>query len=258
MSSTPPPGLSQPAENTAPALSQVQRVINAFAAPSKTFEDIRRNAMWWAPWLLIFIASIAFSVMFVQKIDFDQMVRQQIANSSAAAQQQFESLPKDQQERRIAIGVKISKVVPYLIPVFGLLFSLLFALIFWGAFNFIHAAELSFGRSLAIVIYSSLPSVIYLLLGIITLALKADTEGMNPRNMVATNIAYFMDYTTAPKFLYGMAGAVDVITWWNIALLGLGFKINSANRKLSTGAAVATVGGMYLAYKLIVSALGFV
>ncbi|HWZ44170.1 MAG TPA: YIP1 family protein [Candidatus Saccharimonadales bacterium] len=256
MSSAPPPVPSQPVENAVPALSQVQRVISALAAPSKTFADIRRSAMWWAPWLLIFIASMAFSMVFAQKMDFEQMVRQQIANSSRA--QQFESLPKDQQERQIALGAKVGKVFSYAAPAVGLLLSLFLALVLWGTFNFIHDADLSFGRSMAIVIYSSLPSVVYLLLGTITLLLKSDTEGMNPRNLVATNIAYFLDSTSAPKFLYGMAGAIDIITIWTIALLGLGFKINSANRRLSTGTAVATIAGLYLAYKLIVSALGFV
>ena len=225
-------------------------------APSKTFEDIRRNASWWMPWLLTALAALAFSMVLVKKVDFEDMVRQQIASSKAA--QQFESLPKDQQEQRIAISAKAARIFAYASPVVGFVIALLIALILWGTFNFVHAAELSFGRTLAVFFYGSLPGLIYALLGVVTLSLKADTEGMNVRNLVATNVAYFLDYANTPKFLYGMCGALDVIVIWQIALLGLGFSINSANRKLTTGTAIATVAGLYLFYKLIVSALGFV
>ncbi len=34
------------------SLSQVERVIDTFVAPSKTFHDILRDASWWLPWLL--------------------------------------------------------------------------------------------------------------------------------------------------------------------------------------------------------------
>ncbi|MGB7554313.1 MAG: hypothetical protein WBM04_08060 [Candidatus Korobacteraceae bacterium] len=36
-----------------PPLSQAERVVDTFVAPSKTFTDIRRNATWWVPWVLI-------------------------------------------------------------------------------------------------------------------------------------------------------------------------------------------------------------
>jgi hypothetical protein len=53
-----PPVASSPAPEAAP-LSEGSRIINTFIAPSKTFTDLRRSAMWWAPWLLISIFSVA-------------------------------------------------------------------------------------------------------------------------------------------------------------------------------------------------------
>jgi hypothetical protein len=38
----------------------------------------------------------------------------------------------------------------------------------------------------------------------------------------------------------------------------MGFKINSANRRLTTGVAIATVAAPYVLYKLIFAALGWV
>ena len=41
-----------PSESVEPKMSEMGRLLNVFGAPSKTFADIRRNASWWAPWLI--------------------------------------------------------------------------------------------------------------------------------------------------------------------------------------------------------------
>jgi hypothetical protein len=245
-----------PATESGPGLSEPQRIVNAFVSPSKTFEDIRGNASWWAPWLIAAILGMAFAIVITKKVDFEDMVRQQIASSKAA--QQFESLPKDQQEQRIAIGAKFGKIFTYFSPAIGLIFSLLTALILMAIFNFIHASEISYGRSLAILFYGNLPLMLISILGIVTLLFRTDMEGFNLRNPVATNVAYFLDYAGTPKFLYGVASMFDVLVIWAICLLGMGFKINSANRKLTTGVAIATVAAPYVLYKLLFAALGWV
>ena len=35
-----------------PGLSQVERVVDTFVAPTKTFKDILRDSSWWLPYLL--------------------------------------------------------------------------------------------------------------------------------------------------------------------------------------------------------------
>ena len=246
-----------PAPAPAPAgLSEPQRIVNTFVAPSKTFEDIRRNASWWMPWLLLSIFGLAVGIVMSKKINWEQMVRQQVENGPRAAQ--FESLPKDQQEQQIAIGVKIGRVLVYAAPVFLLIFGLIVAVVLWVTFSFGFAAEIPFSRSMAIVIYSWLPGIVHGVLALITLLLKSDTEGLNPNNLVATNLAYFMDKASNSKILYGMAGALDVITIWSIILMGIGFSVNAATRKLSRGAAISTILVLYFLYKLALSGLGWV
>ena len=246
-----------PAEPAPGGLSEPQRIINTLVAPSKTFEDIRRNASWWVPWLLAGIFGTVSFVLFLKKIDVEQFVRDQIA-SSPSQSQAFESLPKDQQNQRIAISVKVTRFTPYLIPIFTLLAGLIGAAILMATFNFVHEAAVPYTRSLAIVFYAGLPNIITALLAIITLMTASDMEGRNPRNLVATNPAYFMDYHNASKFLYGMAGSLDIITIWVIILVGIGFKVNSAKPKLSTGTAIVTVFSLYIVWRLIVSSMGWV
>lgn len=244
-------------QQAAPAgLSEPQRIISTFVAPSKTFTDIRRNARWWVPWLILSVFGFAVGSVLSKKINWEQVVREQMENGPRAAQ--FESAPKDLQDRQVAIGVKFGKILVYAAPVFALIGGLIVAAILMATFNFGFEASVPYTHSLAIVFYGWLPGIIQAVLGLLTVLLRPDLEGLNPGNLVATNLAYFMDKANSSKFLYGMAGAVDVITIWSIILIGIGFSVNAVPRKLSRGAAISTVVVLFLIYKLALSALGWV
>src|ERR1700733_13264712 len=76
-----------PASPAQPApLSEGARIVDTFISPSKTFTDLRRNASWWGPWLLISIFSVLFIYTIGRQIGFDQISRNQIAPSSRAEQ----------------------------------------------------------------------------------------------------------------------------------------------------------------------------
>ncbi len=45
-------------QHTEQGLSQVERVVDTFIAPSKTFTDILRSTSWWLPFLLAVVVSI--------------------------------------------------------------------------------------------------------------------------------------------------------------------------------------------------------
>lgn len=253
MSTAVPP---MPAEAAQPGLSEPQRIINTFIAPSRTFEDIRRNASWWVPWLLASIVGLALGSVLSKKVNWEQVVRQQRETGIGAST--FASLSKEQQDQQVAIGAKFARALVYAAPITTLVGGLLAAAILLAIFNFGFEAEVSFTRSLAIAFYSWLPRIIFDVFAIVTLLLRSDMEGANPNNLVATNPAYFMDYQSTSKFLYGMAASLDVITIWIIVLLGIGFAKNSAKSKLSTSTAITTIAVLYIVVRLGASALGFV
>ena len=59
---------------TEPGLSQVQRVVDTFVAPSKTFTDIVRNSSWWLPYLLSALIGIIFAYAILNKIGLATLV----------------------------------------------------------------------------------------------------------------------------------------------------------------------------------------
>lgn len=232
-----------------PGLSEGERLIDTFFAPSKTFTDIRRNPSWWAPWLLLSLISIAFLQTVGMKIGWEQVTRNELRISGRA--EKFEQAPPEQQQKGMQLSQTIYKVTSWAPPVTLLLFALILGGILMATFNFGMGAEVTFKQSLAIVFYAFVPSLLGSILGIISLVIGVDPEGFNMRNPVATNPAYFMDPTKA-KFLYGMASAIDIMTIWTIILLGIGY---SSISKVKKGTAIATIFGLFIVWKLIVSGI---
>lgn len=236
-----PPAPAEPVSG--PGLSEPQRLVNTFIAPSKTFTDIRRNASWWVPLLVISIFSIAFFVMIDKKVGFDQVARTMLSSNKAI--QQLDPAQQEQAYARTAIGLKVGE---YAAPIFILIYVLITAAVLMGTFNFMMDAQVSFSQSMAIVMYGWLPGIVSAILSIFALAF-GDPEGFRMENPIGTNPAHFMDPTTTSKFLYSLLTSVDVISLWIVVLIGMGFALN-AKKKISTGSAITTVAVWYFIVKL--------
>ena len=77
MSSTTPVLSGAPLEQK--PLSEVERVVDTFVAPSKTFTDLRRSANWFVPWLLLAIISVAMVFVVDKKLGIEKVVENQMA-----------------------------------------------------------------------------------------------------------------------------------------------------------------------------------
>ena len=237
-------------------LSQTARVVNTFVAPSKTFNDLRRSASWWLPWLLIAIVSVIFINSVGRYVGFDQIAKNALAQSPKQ-QDQFEKLPPDQQARNMQIRTAATRYISYAVPAIVVIAWLLIAGVMMGVFNLGLGTSVPYKIALAIVAYSGLPGIIGSLLATISVIVggtsgSLDREAFNIQNPVAVNLAYFLD-PMGNKFVYGMASALDVFLIWSLVLTGIGFACNS---KVKRGTAIWTVVIVYLVYKLIASGLG--
>jgi hypothetical protein len=178
-----------------------------------------------------------------KKVGFDQVARTMLANNKAI--QQLDPAQQEQAYARTAVGLKFGE---YGAPIFILIYVLITAAVLMATFNFMMDAQVSFGQSMAIVMYGWLPGILSAILSIFALAF-GDPEGFRLENPVGTNPAHFMDPTSTPKFLYAMLTSVDVISLWIVVLIGIGFALN-AKKKISIGSAVTTVAVWYFIAKL--------
>lgn len=234
-----------------PPMSEGARIVNTFVAPSKTFTDLRRNASWWAPFLLMVIVSTVFVYTAGQKIGFRKIMENQM-QAQPKAQARLENLPADQREAQLQAGAKFTGIISYAFPVITLIIWLIIATALFATFKFAAGADVSFKVSLAIVIYAALPLMVKTLLALVSVVAGMSPDSFSFQNPVATNPGYFMN-PSDNVFLYSVASGVDIFLIWTLALTAIGFACVS---KVKRGTSFAIVFGWWAVFTLAGAALG--
>ncbi|HXP10155.1 MAG TPA: YIP1 family protein [Acidobacteriaceae bacterium] len=220
-------------------LSQVERVVDTFIAPTKTFQDILRDPSWWMPWLLGVVLTLGFGLAVQQKIGWDKTYNNILLQSPQSQQDRLAQLPPAEQARQKAIGASFVKYIFWATPILGLLFAAIATLVLTGTLNFVLGGHAKFGQMFAVWMYAALPFTIQAILVIITIYAGLDADAFNLKNPVGTNVGYFLPQDS-PKWLLAFGTAMDILTIWVLILLTIGSSI-VAKIKRST-AAVAIFG----------------
>jgi hypothetical protein len=218
-------------------LSQVERVVDTFVAPSKTFTDILRSTSWWLPFLLLLIVTVASTLTIDKKIGFDRVAETSIQQSASSEERMSQLSPDQRAQQMHIIGISM-KAFSYGFSIFALLISLVIALLNWASLNFGFGAKTTFGQNFAVVMYASLPRLFIGLLNIIFVITGVNTENFNLNNPVGTNLGYYL--TDSPKWIQTAATSLDVFALWTLALSILGLSIISGKSKGQ--AAIVAVG----------------
>jgi hypothetical protein len=217
----------------------VERVVDTFVAPSKTFNDILRSSSWWLPWLLGALVPLGFSVAIQQKVGWDKTYSNILRQSSQTQQDRIAQLPPDQQARQKAIAASFTKYVVWASPVLGLLFAAIAAGVLLMTLNFGLGGRATFGQIFAVWMYATLPWLISGILGIVVLFAGLDADAFNLKNPVGTNIGYYLP-TDLPQWLIAFGTSLDILTIWVLVLLTIGCAIVARTKLAST--AIAVVG----------------
>jgi len=224
---------------TSTPLSEVERVVDTFVAPSKTFNDILRSSSWWLPWLLGALVPLGFSVAIQQKVGWDKTYSNILRQSSQTQQDRIAQLPPDQQARQKAIAASFTKYVVWASPVLGLLFAAIAAGVLLMTLNFGLGGRATFGQMFAVWMYATLPWLISGILGIVVLFAGLDADAFNLKNPVGTNLGYYLP-TDLPQWLIAFGTSMDILTIWVLVLLTIGCAIVARTKLAST--AIAVVG----------------
>ncbi len=257
----PPPFPNQPdtpaiaPEPAGPGLSEPQRLINVFIAPSKTFEDIKRKSRWWIPWLLLSLVGALYIFTVEKKVTFEAIIDARNAHLSAFMQRAIEQMPPEQKQRMYESQINGFRRSMYTGFIFVLVYGLLAAAVLTPTFNFAFDAGVKFKHALAVVFYGSLPRILWTALGILVVFVGVEPEGFDMENPVATSPGALLGINSDNRFLYRLLTGFDVFFIWIVVVIAIGFIQISARKKISKGAAIAAVGGWYLLLMLCRAAL---
>jgi len=232
-----------------PGLSELERVVDTFIAPSKTFTDILRSAAWWMPLVLMLVFSTASTLVVQRQVGFDQVFMNQL-HASPTAEDRLNNLDPAQKAATISLQIKIAKYTAYGFPVIILIILAIYSLILWAAFNFGLGAQTGYWQVFAVSMYAALPYLILNILIVVTVYFGGNAEAFNSRNPVGTNPAYFM--SDAPGWLKGLLSSFDVVKLWAEVLQIIGMAIISKK----TIAQSAIVVGIFWLLGVLFSTIG--
>ena len=237
--------MSQLAE-TAPLqapLTETQRVVDTFVAPTKTFTDLRRKATFWGPLIIMIIVGIGYSFSIQQKIGWARAVENMVHQGSQAKAEQFDAAP----ESGKAIAAKFTAIGTYSYTIIVLVITAVIALLNWATVNFGFGGTSKYGQIYAVSMYASLVMNIKFILAIIAIFAGLAPDSFLINNPVGTNIGYFLS-TDAPKWLTALCMHLDIFEIWSIVLTVIGVAIVA---KVSRGKAAAVVVGWWIIVVLI-------
>jgi hypothetical protein len=228
---------TQPAATTpeqGAGLSQWQRVINTFSAPSKTFTDIRDHSRsWWLPFVLLVIVGTSLYATVTVKVGWNQVVENGLRVAPKQAER-LESLTPEQRATQARIGGIIQNVIWALGPIWVLVLNLIAAGILLGTINFGFGGRAKYGQVLAVAWYAGLPGLLKLLLGVIGLWVGVAPESFLPGNPAGTNLGFYFTPPDTSSVVWALLTAFDVTAIWSMILFAIGLS-KVAGTKPSSG-----------------------
>jgi|SRR5579863_336818 len=236
---------AMPTKISEPPKSLGARLVGVFFSPGKTFADIARKPDFVVPLIVLALASITVTETKLAKIGIERTVRQQIEHSSRAS-----TLTPEQIQQAVENAARIGTIIAYASPLgipvvmlliasFGMLISSVRFLPFhvystrlgewetdWGKTGIAFGPAVPFKTAFSVASYAGLVTVLGSLMTVVIIFF-GDPEHFNPQSPIPTNPGFFLSSDT-PKPLAALAGSLDILTFWFMGLLAVGFSAATA------------------------------
>ena len=230
------------------------RLGGVYASPRDAFVDIGRAPRVLVPLVILLGISLLAGIYMSKNLDVESAMV-----SRLESQVQQGNLTQEQMEQQLAIVSRFAGIQLILVATIGSLFMVLVVAGYAKLFSLFSGAENRFKPLLSVTIYVlTAITIIQSGLTILVIQLKGpgevDLAHMN--SVVASSLGAILTSVLGndalPKFVIGLANAVDVFAIWTIVLLAIGYSVVS--KKLKTGTAAFWLGIAYAIIALISAA----
>lgn len=220
----------------------MKALLEVFYQPGTLFESLpdRRRA-WVVPLLACILAVMAITAVSVNLIGMREIMRQRLAGAN---------LNPQQMQQALSTADKPSQV--YVSYAAAVLFVPITVLVVAGtlmAFGMMSSRAPNFSSMFAMV---SLSFFAYWLvtgaMSSIIILVTPDRASLDISNLVATNIAAYVDRSTVSKGIYSLYGSLDALSFALMWLLGYGF---SKLTRASIFFGLAAIGSLWSFYVLM-------
>jgi hypothetical protein len=213
----------------AQGLSQVERVVDTFVAPAKTFTDILRSTSWWLPFVLGTISSYLLTFAIATKVGWSQLVDNTVL-SNPSTQAKMANMTPDQVAMQHKIMTYSFQGGFYAAPLINLVYLLVIAVAIWAVINFVFGGKSNFGQVFCVANYAFLPAAVKAVIAALVLFFGTAAENFTLQNMLGTSPGYYIEDAGPLKtFLTSF----DLITLWTLVLMSLGLAIVAKTKRSS-------------------------
>jgi hypothetical protein len=218
----------------------LSNLFGLYFGPKEAFVNIVKKPSFWLPLLISLIIQLAFTGIWLSKMDMMEFLRSQ----AESAGKPFQAPPPQ------ALGF-IRGTFWAIALLAGPIFSVLSSAIYLFIFRFFYASEVTFKQCMAIITHTFLAlGLITTPLMLIVFSLKGDWN-LNPQELIPANLTLLVAKDAVSKWLWALLGSVDLFSFWILFLLSVGFGVAA---KRPTGSAfwgVATPWAVVVAVKVI-------
>jgi hypothetical protein len=228
------------------SLGELARLVGVFVSPAETFADIARKPSFIVPLLIVMVLGLVSSQIVVNRVGLENIIRKQIEKSSRA-----QEASKAQLEAGVEMGMKIGRITQYLNPVFIAAGVAIVAGLLLLMANFVFGGSATYKQLMAATCFAWVPPVLVSSVLTVVIVMLKDPADIDIENLLVTNLGVIVSAETS-KFLHRLAVSLDLVSFWQIWLLGSGI---AASAKLKTGKAMTAVIIPWVVYVLGASAL---
>jgi hypothetical protein len=241
-----------PAAEPQAGISPFGRIIGMFFSPTATFEDIVRKPSWILPTALIIVLGVAGVVALNSHFNWRDYMVQQIEKNPRAA-----SLSADQKAQQVEGGAKFAPIIAYASGLVApVVILLVVSLVLMLAYNLMAGAGAGFNTSFSIAAHAFVPAAILGTILFITVLFLKPIGSFDLDNPVATNLAIILPEESA-KWLVALCKNIDILEFWKIFLLGIGFAAVNP-KKLKGGKAFTIAFSVFVIYVVLRVGIAFV
>jgi hypothetical protein len=211
-----PPMSGPSSENSSTPPIERGGLANLFGVifqPQAAFRAIGAKPRWLLPMAACLMLSLVSVTLMVNRMGIANMMR-----SALQGNPQAEEIAQKTEESSFArTMIYASPLIQVPIVVAAMAGILLLAFIPAGV-------EVSFKQAFSIVTHALFAySVIATSLMLVTVYATKDFTSFDLRNPIATNLGFFLDPAEISKFLSSLASSLDVLSFWFLYLLAVGF-----------------------------------
>lgn len=220
------------------------RPLSVLFAPEATFRAIAARPTWLVALLIIILISLAANYVTVDKIDFAEVTRAQMADSGQSA---------EQIEQAADMAGRFGKIGAYVAVLVGpwIVFPLM-AAVFFVVLRLLGGSALGFGGSLAAITHGFMPQALRSALSIPIAMGRSEisNEDLEGGGLLPSNLNAFMGSADQSPMLTVLYQSVDFFHVWTAVLLTIAYRYVAGVSKGKAVAAVVGLWGFWIAIRL--------